>query len=252
MLVAKAVREVRATPAERPGYVWSGGKDSQALRVVMEQVGIARCAIATSVFDYSVIMDWVRENAPEGLEYHDIGVGYKELLDDNDRLFMKTKKAKQWWLSYHLRSYKSWAEQNDIDICFTGRRKIDGNNAKITVSHGVQYYSPLWDWSHEEVMACNKYHGMASNPIYEWGTGWMHGTTGWATRFYKEISDDEYWWRELWVRDPDKYREARTAMGLSTERPTEEMLNEQFDKTPWREVAARGRTTPITHDDYQP
>src|SRR5688572_26564284 len=69
-LVTKAALEVqRATRGKSVGYAWSGGKDSQALRVVMERAEVKRCVLGmTADLEYPEFLRWAGDNMPPGLD----------------------------------------------------------------------------------------------------------------------------------------------------------------------------------------
>ena len=68
-----------------------------------------------------------------------------------------------------------------------GRRRSDGNYVGkgdniYTNGQGVTRYSPLSDWTHEQVLAYIHYYNLEMPPIYGWKNGYLCGTHPWPAR----------------------------------------------------------------------
>src|SRR5439155_5649318 len=92
--------------------------------------------------------------------------------------------------------------KHNLDVLLLGRRRIDGNfsgrDGQTTyVSRGITRHNPIFDWTHEEVLACLKYEGWGDNlpPFYHWPGGYRCGTHAWPARQYcRSIAAG---WREV-------------------------------------------------------
>ena len=95
-------------------------------------------------------------------------------------------------------------KENKLDVILLGRRRADGNyvgrgsNSYLN-SNGILRYSPLADWTHEEVLAYIHYNRLEMPPIYEWEKGYLCGTHPWPARQY--MKDAEQGWREVYEID---------------------------------------------------
>ena len=68
-------------------------------------------------------------------------------------------------------------KEHQLDMIMLGRRKADGNYVGkgsniYTDSKGVTRYSPLSDWTHEEILAFIHYYKIPLPPFYEWSNGY--------------------------------------------------------------------------------
>ena len=68
-------------------------------------------------------------------------------------------------------------------------------------SKGVSRYSPLADWSHEQILAYIHYHKLALPPIYDWKNGYLCGTHPWPAR--QRTGSEQNGWQEIYDIDKD-------------------------------------------------
>ena len=94
---------------------------------------------------------------------------------------------------------------NSLNIIILGRRKADGNYTGpkgqniYTNKQGVTRYSPIVDWSHEEVLAVCHYFSGALPPTYHWPNGFVVGTGAWPARQWTgSIANG---WQEVYTID---------------------------------------------------
>jgi hypothetical protein len=92
-----------------------------------------------------------------------------------------------------------------------GRRKADGNyvgkgDNVYTNNKGITRYSPLSDWSHEQVLAYIHYYGVEMPPIYGWKNGYYCGTHPWPARQW--TGSVENGWKEVYAIDKSIVTEA--------------------------------------------
>ena len=92
-----------------------------------------------------------------------------------------------------------------------GRRRADGNYVGkgdniYTNSQGVTRYSPLSDWTHEQVLAYIHYYNLAMPPIYDWKNGYLCGTHPWPARQWTGSTENA--WSEIYEIDSSIVNEA--------------------------------------------
>lgn len=68
-LIDRLVEQVKPfVRGKRVAYGWSGGKDSIALGLIMEQAGVHDCLLGRCNLEYPAFMQWIDKNKPAGLE----------------------------------------------------------------------------------------------------------------------------------------------------------------------------------------
>lgn len=85
-----------------------------------------------------------------------------------------------------------------------GRRRADGNyvgkgDNVYTNGQGITRYSPLSDWTHEQVLAYIHYYNLEMPPIYNWKNGYVCGTHPWPARQWTGSIENA--WAEIYVID---------------------------------------------------
>lgn len=205
-LVASTVSEVRRiTGGKRVGYAWSGGKDSIALQYVCERAGIYRCVIGISrPLELRMFMDWVDRFKPKGLQVYDANVGLQWLVEHPVMLFPESSDIlAKWYKLIHHEAQRWFVKKNNLDIVCLGRRVLDGNYVGrgsniYTDRNGVTRYSPLADWSHEQVLAVIHYFmNREIPPVYNLPEGWIKSTGAWPM----QCSGTDEGWRYYWAID---------------------------------------------------
>ena len=86
-----------------------------------------------------------------------------------------------------------------------GRRRADGNYVGkgdniYTNNDGITRYSPLADWTHEEILAYIHYYKCELPPISEWPNGYLCGTHSWPARQW--TGGIMNGWREIYQIEP--------------------------------------------------
>lgn len=206
-LVEKTADEVRRTIAGKvAGWGWSGGKDSQALRVVMEAVGVERCVLGMSLdLEFPAFLQWVTPNMPQFLDVvaseHDL----PWLADHQDWLFPQdSQTAGKWFAGIQHHAQTVFFNRYDLDLLIVGRRLADrnqcGNEHGLQVNgKGVARYSPIRNWTHMDCLGVCHWYRMSLPPCYSWPNGWIVGTGCWAARQW--TGSTENGWREVWTID---------------------------------------------------
>lgn len=98
-----------------------------------------------------------------------------------------SKYASMWFQIVQHRGQAKYYKENQLDMMLLGRRRADGNYVGrgdniYTNNQGVTRYSPLSDWTHEQMLAYIHYHNLEMPPIYDWKNGYLCGTHPWPAR----------------------------------------------------------------------
>ena len=188
---------------------WIAGKDSLVLNHILKKSGIDYTPVLwQGVNPYPEMAKWINANKPENLLIETVDKFTLEFLEAHpDYLFCKNG-TRQKWMSEKWKRYKQDIKKHGFDLFVTGRRLKDGNicgsreNGYIT-SRAYDTFSPLAEWSHEQVLAYIKYENVILPPFYFWQRGFLIGSVAmgeWTERPAMNLSEDEVW-QELWDID---------------------------------------------------
>lgn len=222
-LIEHAVAEVRHYAAgRRVAYGWSGGKDSQALRVVAERAGVFACVLSFCALEWPAMERWVRgPAAPSELVIErkaEVDVAF--LARRPELLFPADGKVGYFYSSKitHWGQQKYYAEHG-LDLMLYGRRYQDGNHigpgGLHTNRNGFTQFCPLRSWTHEETMAVARRAGLEMPPVYDYENGWKSGTGPWAGRQGFRSKDEG--WAATWSADPEVVRAAASCLPSARE-----------------------------------
>ena len=205
-LVDKTVKEIKKkTKDKKAAYAMSGGKDSLVIEKVSQMAGIQACVLVICNLEYQAFIEWVDANKPPELEIINTGQDMEWLAAHPQMLFpQESKTAAQWFHIVQHRGQAKYYKDHELDIMLLGRRRADGNYVGkgdniYTNGQGVTRYSPLSDWSHEEILAFIHYYGVELPPIYTWKNGYLCGTHPWAARQWTGSVDNG--WKEVFEID---------------------------------------------------
>ena len=176
---------------------WSGGKDSLALQVIAELVGLRYgvCVLSGSL-EFNATLNWVHKNLPAGIDIESVGSMDLLWLRDVARpnLFPHTAKTGYFWTMAGTRTgQKAFIKRVKPRLMIYGRRIGDNNQCGDAMGLargvlGVDNYNPIRNWSHELTLAVISYYWMRGNrtlpPIYSTADGWTSGTGPWPGRHY--------------------------------------------------------------------
>lgn len=202
------------TLGKRPGVCWSGGKDSLALAIVTERAGLHRGVLGSTNVDFPAMRAWLTARRPPGitelcqtnLDLHYLAANPQMLFPSDHKLIYR------WAVVGHQRSQNQWARAEHADLLIFGRRRADGNFVGRGADHftrkdGVTIWSPIADWTHEQVLNVLAVHdGIQLPPIYEWSRAFEWTTPRWPNRTPPD--DLHSAWNEIWNIDADIVREA--------------------------------------------
>lgn len=90
----------------------------------------------------------------------------------------------------------------------------------IPTNRGVTRYSPLSEWTHEQMLAYIHYHNLEMPPIYSWKNGYLCGTHPWPARQWTGSVENA--WAEIYEIDSSIVHDAA---GLI--RSAEDFLNKR-------------------------
>ena len=219
-LAARTVRAIRAqlseSGARKIAFAWSGGKDSIALGEICRRAGITACVLGMTRLEYPAFLAWVTDNMPDDLTVINTGQDLEWLVRNPHMLFPQTAAiAGKWFSSVQHKAQATYFKQRHLDLILLGRRRADGNyvgtnGANIYAKDGVLRFSPLSDWTHEDILAFNHYNALPIPPIYAWPNGYVVGTGAWAARQY--TGSIENGWREVHSIDPSVVEYAATRL----------------------------------------
>jgi len=220
-LAKKTVKEIRKqTAGKKAAYAWSAGKDSIVLGNLCREAGIIPCVLVRCDLEYPAFVEWIDHNSPEGLTTINTHQDLDWLKRHPEMLFPKDSKAAALW--FHIVQHRGQAQyykDNGLDMLLLGRRKADGNyvgrgSNTYTNSAGVTRYSPLSDWTHEDILAYIHYRSLNLPPIYGWKNGYLCGTHPWPARQWTGTTENG--WAEVDGID-HSIVEAASAAGIDSE-----------------------------------
>lgn len=211
--VKETVKDIKAkTRGKKCAFAWSGGKDSLVLEQICYMAGIEECVLVICNMEYRAFLAWVTDHMPEKLEVIDTGQDLEWLAAHPQMLFPQNSNiAARWFHIVQHRGQARYYKDRNLDIMLLGRRKADGNYVGkgtniYTNGQGVTRYSPLADWSHEEILAFIHYYKVPMPPFYEWPNGYYCGTHPWPARQW--TGSIENGWREVFQIDPSIVKSA--------------------------------------------
>lgn len=164
--------------------------------------------------EYREFLEWATANMPDGLTVVNTGHDLAWLAANPGMLFPQdANTAAKWFRIVQQNGQASYHRSEGLDAILIGRRRSDGNyvgrgGANIYTAKGVTRYSPLSEWSHEDVLAAIHWHYGAEGfaPCYGWPRGFRVGTGPWPARQW--TTDEAHGWSEVWAIDPEVVIEA--------------------------------------------
>lgn len=209
-MIDAAADELRARLPElgaRPAFGWSGGKDSQVLQVVCEIAGINDCVLAITDLEYPAFLAWATDNMPHGLHVIRREWNLDWLANHADMLFPSdARTAARWFSGVQHHGQRRYCREQHVDVLLQGRRRADGNYiSRDGADHyrdrnGFVRWSPLADWTHEQVLAVIAARDIPLAPCYGWPRGFQVGTGSWPARQWCATHDQG--WAEVHTIDP--------------------------------------------------
>jgi 3'-phosphoadenosine 5'-phosphosulfate sulfotransferase (PAPS reductase)/FAD synthetase len=196
-LVGEAAERIaRRCDGLRASFGWSGGKDSQALRVVAEAAGVDRCVLVISELEYPAFLGWATDNMPWGCHVDARPLDLYWLYRNPEMLFPQdATTASKWFRQVQHAGQRAYCREDRIDVLLMGRRRADGNylgaGGEYRDRSGFVRSSPIGDWSHEDVLCVLGAYDMSLPPCYGWPRGFRVGTGPWPARQWCDDRDHE-------------------------------------------------------------
>jgi len=201
------------TRGKKAAYAWSAGKDSIVLGAICEKAGVKDCMIGVCNLEYPAFLAWIEKHKPAACEVINTGQDMSWLVKHPQMLFPDSTRASQWFTIVQHRAQTKYVREHKIDVLLLGRRKADGNYVgkgdNIYTAKGIARYSPLSEWTHEQLLAYIAYNNLPLPPIYDWPNGYKCGTHPWPAR--QHVGNHENGWREISSIDPTLIEEAAKA-----------------------------------------
>ena len=212
-LVSTTVKEIKKKiKGKKAAYAWSGGKDSLVLGEICRMADIASCVLVICNLEYKAFIEWVEGHKPPELSIINTGQDMKWLACHPHMLFPQSSKyAAQWFHIVQHRGQTKYYKEKQLDIMLLGRRRADGNyvgkqDNVYTNKQGVTRYSPLADWTHDQILAFIHYYNLDMPPIYNWKNGYRCGTHPWPARQWTGSVENA--WAEVYEIDSSIVEEA--------------------------------------------
>lgn len=205
-LINKTIRDVKKKiKGKKVAYAWSGGKDSLVLSKICQEAGIMPCIFVICHLEYKAFIEWVEIHKPPELSIINTGQDMSWLVAHPKMLFPQNSKfASKWFQIVQYRGQTKYYKEHGLDMLLLGRRRMDGNyvgkgDNVYTNGCGVTRYSPLSDWTHEQVLAYIHYYNLEMPPIYSWKNGYVCGTHPWPARQWTGSIENA--WEEVYEID---------------------------------------------------
>ena len=191
--IQEAIKKIKKIiKGKKVAYAWSGGKDSIALQIIMERMGINKgvCAISKK-FEYSDFLEYINTHLPSGIEIVDKEISFDYLNKHRELIFPQNMKdMSKWYELIQQNTQNEYFKKNKLDILILGRRLQDGNyvgkNGIYTKKDGTTIYSPIYNWKHEDILAILYYYKKELPNIYFTDDGFNNGTHNILTRLGNE------------------------------------------------------------------
>ena len=188
---------------------WIAGKDSLALDRILSKAGIDYTPVMwQGVNQYPAMIEWIANNKPENLITETVDKFTLEFLEAHPDYLFCQNGTRTKWMSEKWKRYKADIKKHGFDLFIVARRLKDGNicgsreNGYI-VKKDYNTFSPLAEWSHEQVLAYIKYENIPLPPFYFWKRGFLIGSVAmgeWTERPVLDLSVDDVW-REIYEID---------------------------------------------------
>ncbi|MDD3029781.1 MAG: hypothetical protein PHS57_05835 [Alphaproteobacteria bacterium] len=192
-LIDKAVARIKEhAPSTHATFGWSGGKDSQALRVICDRAGIKDAIMSEYgvALEFPEIRKWRYDSMPDFTNVFNHDLQYDFLNKHPELLFPKDKKQAGRWYHPQRAAWNKYVAAHKFDAIILGHRTQDGNYCGKPGDGGVYFNGdtkkvcPMYDYTHMEMLAIMKYGGFGFAPTYNWPfkDSFGLGVRGWPER----------------------------------------------------------------------
>ena len=204
---------------------WIAGKDSIVLHHILIKSGIKFTPIMwRGINEYPCMKKWIDENKPNGIIFETIDKFNFNFLEKHPEYLFCKGDTRQKWMAEKWKRQNQDINKHGFDLFIVARRLKDGNrcgdknNDYIQQKEGYASFSPLAEWSHEEMLAYIKYNYLKLPPFYSFKRGFLIGSIAmgeWTEYACLNHTEDEVW-DEIW--DIDKSIVLNAAKHLSSAR----------------------------------
>lgn len=191
-LIQKAAGRLQVTlddlAVTSTAYSWSGGKDSMACHLVAEAAGYAdRGVLVLTQLEYPAFDRWVAGHAPASCLIGRRPLDLHWLADHPDWLFPETStQSARWFATVQHHGQRAYMRSTSANALLMGRRLADGNHCGpdgvYLDREGFWRVSPIYDWSHEDVLCVLGANQLELAPCYGWPEGFRVATGPWPKR----------------------------------------------------------------------
>lgn len=206
-LIDRTVERIKKDiKGKRVAFGWSGGKDSLAIQYLCKEIGFQDCVFGMTNLEYPAFLQWATDYMPDELEVINNGFDIIWLSINPQMLFPQdAKTAAKWFRLVQHEAQSKYFKKHRLKMLILGRRLADGNFCGrngvniYTNKKGVTRYSPIYDWTHEQVLRLITYYEIKLPPNYFWPRGFRVGTGPWAARQWTGSIYNG--WQEIWEID---------------------------------------------------
>lgn len=189
---------------------WIAGKDSIVLDHILNRSGIKFTPIMwRGTNEWPQMKRWIENNKPDNIIFEIIDKFDFNFLEKHpDYLFCK-KNTRQNWMAEKWKRQNQDIKKYGFDLFILARRLKDGNqcgskeNDFRQEKEGYTAFSPLAEWSHEEMLAYIKYNNIELPPFYSYKRGFLIGSIAmgeWTEYAALNKTENEVW-DEIWDID---------------------------------------------------
>ena len=213
LLAIKTIDHIRRTAAlyENVCSGWIAGKDSIVLQHILERSGIHFTPIIwRGINEYPEMKEWIDKNKPNGILEEIISKFSLEFLEKHPQYLFCKGKTRTAWMAEKWKRQRADISKHGFDLFVTGRRLKDGNQcgdkASGYIKHkdGYDVFSPLAEWTAEQLFAYIRYNNIELSPFYSWPRGYLIGSIAmgeWTERAVMDKTEKEVW-DEIYEIDP--------------------------------------------------
>lgn len=167
-------------------YAWSGGKDSLVIEWLCRAAGVSGGILYVPNLDveWTFMQSWWEQELPIDCSiYRDAGLNLGFYQRHPHLLTAYNAGANQHYNMPKWTAQFAYAEGRKAQAIIMGRRTIDGNpcgpHGVSGGRNGVQVLNPIYDWSHEDVLAFIRYKKLVLPPTYFMPNGFHLNNQRW-------------------------------------------------------------------------
>lgn len=209
----------RLKQVERAGWAWSGGKDSIGLEAVLEHAGLSgslQGTLGMTRLEFPEFTEWCDANLPENVSKEVNGRIDLAWLKAKPTMLFPAQNASKWFPLVQKATQRRFAKQHRLEVMIGGWRGQDGNylgsgdrEYEYVTPQGFTKYSPIAQWTHEDLLHVIAHSGKQLPPIYDYPRGFPVGTGPWPSR--PRLDSLKESWSEIYGIESSLVHEAAEA-----------------------------------------